>query len=109
MGFVLLIRDEAGNVTYLSKLFSSEAECFEFVKSHSINDYEIVTQSEFESYLQQSQQKQQGYRQTVDVDIIDEEEPQRPSRPIIRNYSPRFIRPVFVGSNKKDRREKNGF
>jgi len=110
MGYVLLIKNENEN-SYIDKIFLSAEEAFTFAKLHSIPEgsYQIVTEQEFNNYMQSQQHQQSGYRQTVDVDIIDEEEPQQPPRPIIRNYSPRFIRPVFVGSNKKDRREKNGF
>jgi hypothetical protein len=115
MGFVLLYRDSQGNVTFLDKIFSSEAEVFEFVKSHSaaIRDYEILSESEYQQFMaeqqasaQQSyQQRRGGYQQRVEA-YSDEREPEQqhmnPRPVMMRNYRPAFVSPTFIG--KKIRR-----
>jgi hypothetical protein len=112
MGFVLLYRDSQGAVTFLDKIFSTESECYEFVKSHSavIRDYEIVSESEFQAWAQTQQQQSQpryrgGYQQTVSA-VSDEREPEprhMSPRPVfVRNFRPAFI--SFPSVGKKIRR-----
>jgi hypothetical protein len=105
MGFILLFRNENGQVEYFNKIFSSEAEAFEFTKVHRISDYEILTEPEFAQYIANQQQQRSGYRQNVDV-VSDEREPEprhMSPRPVfVRNYRPAFVRFPSVG--KKNRR-----
>jgi len=114
MGFILLYRDSAGAVTFLDKIFGTENECYEFVKSHSavITDYQICSQEEVQQYMaeqqasaqQQYQQKQGGYKSHVDI-TIDETEPEAEPKPIkpifVRNYRPAFITFPAVGKRRK--------
>jgi len=93
MSFVLLFRNEEGKIEYFNKLFSSEAECFEFTRVHRITDYEILSEQEFQAWIQ-SQQQRSGYQQRVSA-VSDEREPEREPRrqiPIMmRNYRPAFV------------------
>jgi hypothetical protein len=100
MGYVLLVRDETGAPSYINKVFATPEECFAFAKTHNIREgnYEIVTQEEFQAYMQSEQQSQQryqrGYQQHVSI-IDDQREPEpEPRRPIpvmLKNYHPQFI------------------
>lgn len=107
MAYVLLIRDEAGNVTYLNKLFDNENSAFEFTRVHRITDYEIVSEQEFQSWMQSqqqgsSQQQRSGYQQHVE--IIDDQRQEQPAprpRPVVATFKPMMFRPEFVGRKKK--------
>jgi hypothetical protein len=105
MGYILIYRDaETGMVTYLDKVFPSPEEAYQSAKVHSIHDYEIVSETEFQEFMaeQQAQAQQQqsqpryrgGYQQHVEA-YSDEREPERePRRPIpvmLKNYRPQFI------------------
>jgi hypothetical protein len=115
MNYVLLYRDEKGQVQYLNKYFQSEAEIFEFAKVHHITEYQSLTETEFSTYMrqQQSQQQSGGYHQQVDA-YSDEREPE-PAPPRNMGYKnpmgfrPAFaqnivFRPQFVGRSNKVRR-----
>jgi hypothetical protein len=114
MGFVLLFRNENGQVEYFNKIFSSEAEAFEFTRVHRITDYEILSEQEFQAWIQSQQQsssqqqRRSGYQQHVNavVDETEEEPRQMSPRPVfVRNYRPAFI--SFPSVKKKNRRWKN--
>ena len=112
MGYVILIREADGSTSYINKIFSSEAEAYTFVKSHSsgIADYTIATEEEFRDFLQSQQQSKQqrgGYQQNITIiDDQREEEPETQfrSKPLILNYQPKFVRPAFAGYKKINRR-----
>lgn len=108
-GFVLLIKDENGQASYINKVFDNPEQCFEFAKLHNISqeNYQIVTQEEFSSFMaeQQAQQRQGGYQQRVHI-IDDQREPQqeiaRPPKPVfMRNYRPAFVTFPMVGKKRR--------
>jgi hypothetical protein len=111
MSYILLVRDENGQASWINKVFETPEQCFEFAKLHNISqeNYQIVTEQEFQQYLaeQQVQQGQQGgyrqqggYQQHVHI-IEDQREVEQepgPQRPVmIRNYRPAFITFKTVG------------
>jgi hypothetical protein len=107
MSFVVIYRDSQGVASILNKLFSTEEDAYTFVKSHSISEFEIITDSELQQYLAEQQQRQQtgnqrqgGYQQRVTA-YSDEREPQT-RRDYSQPYKPDFFKPTFVG--KKQRR-----
>ena len=119
MGYVLLYRDNAGNVQYFNKVWDDESSAYTFAKSHSLNNIMIVSEAEFSAYMaeQQAQSQQQsqqqgssqqqrksGYQQHVEI-IDDQREPQqeiaRPQRPVfMKNYRPAFITFPVVGKKR---------
>lgn len=103
-GYVLLFRDEQGNVQYFNKLFSSEAEAFEFVKLHRIHDYEIVTQEELQQFVQEQQLQLQQYEEQT------QQQYQQPRHQMgyksNRGFHPAFVQnrtfhPVFIGRKRR--------
>jgi len=110
MGFVLLFRNENGQIEFFNKIFSSQEEAFEFTRVHRISDYEIVTESEFQTWMQSQQQsafqqqRRSGYQQHINA-VVDEreQEPQHMSpRPVfVRNFKPAFITFPSVGKRRR--------
>jgi hypothetical protein len=80
MSFVVIYRDSQGVASILNKLFSTEEDAYTFVKSHSISEFEIITDSELQAYLAEQQRtktgypSQGGYQQRVTA-YSDEREP----------------------------------
>ena len=108
MGFILFYRNSDGNVVYFNKIWSTESEAFEFAKSHTLSDYMIVTEEEFQQYLagqqvhqgqQSGNQRQAGYQQQV-IAYSDERELE-PRRDYTQPFKPAFFRPAFVGRKRR--------
>jgi hypothetical protein len=107
--YVVLLRDEQGNVSYIDRVFDDEQTAYIFVKQNHIPDHNflICTNEEWEAYQQalaQSQQPQGAYQQNVET-VIDErqEEPiPRPRPTMVTRYRPvTNYKPAFIGSSMK--------
>ena len=100
MGYVLLIRDENGQVSWINKVFSEPEQAWEFAKIHGYgqNQIEIVSYEEFQAWISNNRRQEQhsGYQQRVST-ISDEREPEPRSRPVMTTFKPVMFRPSFVG------------
>ena len=110
--FVLIYQDQSsGGILYHNAFFPTEQDGISYAQKNGITSYRLLTETEFQSYLQQKEQHSLDYISqyneprmlTKVTEVIEEyDEPRQPFRPRIQPTG--AFSPVFIDFKGKRRR-----